>query len=72
MSSCSVHGVGKGCHKADRQAGDEEHNPFSQWENLERQKEEEMQQKAQKRQTARQAQYVSQQISTCTVDEDRL
>ncbi|KAI9639032.1 putative RNA helicase [Dioszegia hungarica] len=38
-------------------AGDEEHNPFSQWEGLERQKEQEMQQKAAKRQTARQAQY---------------
>lgn len=42
------------------QAGDEEHNPFAQWENLERQKEEEMQAKVQKRQSARQAQYVRQ------------
>lgn len=40
-------------------AGDEEHNPFSQWENLEKAKEEELQAKATKRQTARQAQYVS-------------
>jgi pre-mRNA-splicing factor ATP-dependent RNA helicase DHX38/PRP16 len=41
-----------------RQAGDEEHNPFSQWETLERDKEAELQAKAVKRQTARQAQYV--------------
>jgi hypothetical protein len=40
------------------QAGDEEHNPFSQWETLERDKEAELQAKAVKRQTARQAQYV--------------
>lgn len=40
------------------QAGDEEHNPFAQWEGLEKRQEEEMQQKAQKKQTARQAQYV--------------
>jgi hypothetical protein len=43
----------------EKQAGDEEHNPFSQWENLERDKEAELQQKAVKRQTARQAQFVS-------------
>lgn len=40
------------------EAGDEEHNPFSQWQNLERSKEDELQQKAVKRQTARQAQLV--------------
>ena len=45
------------------QAGDEEHNPFSQWENLEKAKEEELQIKATKRQTARQAQYVSHRAS---------
>jgi pre-mRNA-splicing factor ATP-dependent RNA helicase DHX38/PRP16 len=39
------------------QAGDEEHNPFSQWSSLEASKESEMQDKATKRQTARQAQY---------------
>ncbi|WVR08169.1 hypothetical protein IAU60_005215 [Kwoniella sp. DSM 27419] len=38
-------------------APDEEHNPFSQWESLERGKEEELQAKAVKRQTARQAQF---------------
>ncbi|KAL7425016.1 Pre-mRNA-splicing factor ATP-dependent RNA helicase PRP16 [Cryptotrichosporon argae] len=38
-------------------AADEDHNPFSQWENLEKEKEEELQQKAVKRQTARQAQF---------------
>ncbi|KIR34642.1 pre-mRNA-splicing factor ATP-dependent RNA helicase PRP16 [Cryptococcus deuterogattii 99/473] len=38
-------------------AADEDHNPFSQWENLERAKEEELQAKAVKRQTARQAQF---------------
>ena len=41
------------------QAGDEEHNPFAQWENLESSKEQELEQKAVKRQTARQAQFVS-------------
>lgn len=40
-------------------AGDEEHNPFAQWSNLEQGKEAELEQKAAKRQTARQAQYVS-------------
>lgn len=40
-------------------AGDEEHNPFAQWSNLETGKEAEMEQKVAKRQTARQAQYVS-------------
>ncbi|WVO13862.1 hypothetical protein L204_101485 [Cryptococcus depauperatus] len=38
-------------------AADDDHNPFSQWENLEREKEEELQAKAVKRQTARQAQF---------------
>ncbi|ODO00817.1 pre-mRNA-splicing factor ATP-dependent RNA helicase PRP16 [Cryptococcus wingfieldii CBS 7118] len=38
-------------------AADDDHNPFSQWENLEKAKEEELQVKAQKRQTARQAQF---------------
>ncbi|EKD00131.1 RNA helicase, Prp16p [Trichosporon asahii var. asahii CBS 8904] len=38
-------------------AGDEEHNPFAQWSNLETSKEAEMEQKVAKRQTARQAQY---------------
>ncbi|WWC95470.1 hypothetical protein V866_002334 [Kwoniella sp. B9012] len=38
-------------------APDEEHNPFSQWENLEREKEKELEAKAAKRQTARQAQF---------------
>ncbi|WVQ96080.1 hypothetical protein IAU59_003181 [Kwoniella sp. CBS 9459] len=38
-------------------APDDEHNPFSQWESLERDKEEELQAKAVKRQTARQAQF---------------
>jgi hypothetical protein len=41
------------------QAGDDEHNPFAQWENIERKQEAEMEQKAVKRQTARQAQFVS-------------
>lgn len=40
-------------------AGDEENNPFAQWSNLEQGKEAEMEQKVAKRQTARQAQYVS-------------
>ncbi|KAK8849593.1 hypothetical protein IAR55_004928 [Kwoniella newhampshirensis] len=38
-------------------APDDEHNPFSQWESLEKEKEEELQAKAVKRQTARQAQF---------------
>ncbi|EIW71616.1 hypothetical protein TREMEDRAFT_67867 [Tremella mesenterica DSM 1558] len=38
-------------------AGDEEHNPFAQWENMERSKELELQAKANKRQTAKQAQF---------------
>ncbi|ORX37813.1 hypothetical protein BD324DRAFT_401467 [Kockovaella imperatae] len=38
-------------------AGDEEHNPFAQWENLESSKEQELEAKAVKRQTARQAQF---------------
>lgn len=46
------------------QAGDDDHNPFSQWASLEQDKEAELQQKVAKRQTARQAQYVS----TATVD----
>lgn len=44
-------------------AGDEEHNPFAQWSNLETSKEAEMEQKVAKRQTARQAQYVSARIA---------
>lgn len=43
-----------------KQAADEEHNPFGQWANVEREKEAEMEQKAVKRQTAKQAQFVSQ------------
>lgn len=39
-------------------AGDEEHNPFQQWSSLEASKEQELQAKVQKRQTARQAQFV--------------
>ncbi|TXT12825.1 hypothetical protein VHUM_01226 [Vanrija humicola] len=38
-------------------AGDEEHNPFAQWSSLEASKEQEMQAKVNKRQTARQAQF---------------
>lgn len=49
------------------QAGDEEHNPFSQWEGLEREKEAELQAKAVKRQTARQAQYVSKRQLSATM-----
>lgn len=46
--------------KADKyQAPDEDANPFSQWQSLEVEKEAEMQQRATKRQTARQAQFVS-------------
>lgn len=44
---------------ADHKAGDEEHNPFAQWEDIGASQEKEMHAKVAKRQTARQAQRVS-------------
>jgi hypothetical protein len=46
-----------------KQAGDEEHNPFAQWEDIGLSQEKELHAKVAKRQTARQAQRVSRTLS---------